>query len=77
MGTAPYWPRISGYSAKIPVGMANTVSRARYLPITMLPTDTGAVSRSWSVFWRFSSAKVRMVSAGQRNTRKKLTELRT
>ena len=37
---------------------------ARYLPITTPDTDTGAVSSSWSVRLRRSSAIERMVSTG-------------
>ena len=45
-------------------GSAKMTHRAKYLPSTMPPTDTGLVSSSWSVrLWR-SSAKERMVSTG-------------
>ena len=55
---------ISGHRQAIRTGTANTVSMARYFPITTAVTETGAVSSSWSVLeWR-SSARDRMVRMG-------------
>ena len=45
-------------------GSAKMTQRAKYLPITMPPTDTGLVSSSWSVRLRRSSASERIVSTG-------------
>ena len=55
----------------IAMGIAKMVTRARYLPITIFPTETGAVRRSWSVFCFRSSARVLMVRIGTliRNTK--------
>ena len=53
-----------GHSPTMAVGTASTVSMARYLAHTMAPTDTGAVSSSWSVRLRRSSAMERMVRMG-------------
>lgn len=46
------------------MGMANTVTMARYLPMTTPVRDTGAVSSIWSVLLRRSSAMERMVKIG-------------
>ena len=55
---------IRGHRHAMAVGTANTVSMARYFPITTPVTLTGAVSRSWSVLLRRSSAMDRMVRMG-------------
>ena len=53
------------------MGMARMVTMARYLPITTPDTDTGAVSSSWSVRLRRSSAMERMVRMGMSTMNKK------
>ena len=51
------------------MGTASTTAMARNLPVTMAPTDTGLVSRSWSVLVRRSSAMERMVRMGTHTTK--------
>ena len=58
----------SGMMAAAAMGTANTASWAKYLPITIEGIPTGLVSSSWSVLLRRSSAKLRMVSAGSKNS---------
>ena len=69
--TVPNFDITRGYRQMIAMGIAKMVTRARYLPITIFPTETGAVRRSWSVFCFRSSARVLMVRIGTliRNTK--------
>ena len=62
---------ISGQRQAIARGQASTVSMARYLPITTAVTEAGAVSSSWSVRLRRSSAMERMVRMGTSTIRTK------
>ena len=59
----------SGMMAAAAMGTANTASWAKYLPVTIEGIPTGLVSSSWSVLLRRSSAKLRMVSAGSKNSK--------
>ena len=55
---------ISGYAQLIIMGMAKTVTNAKNLPMTIPPTDTGAVRISWSDLLLRSSARLLMVRTG-------------
>ena len=61
---------IKGNMQKITLGMAMTVTIARYLPNTTYGRLTGAVSSSWSVLFLRSSEKLLIVISGipTRNT---------
>lgn len=63
--------RMMGYRLTMTMGIRNTTSSAAYLPRTTLVMVRGREYSSWSVFWRRSSAKTRMVRMGTmtRNTK--------
>ena len=67
----------SGMMAAAAMGTANTTSWAKYLPITIEGIPTGLVSSSWSVLLRRSSAKLRMVNAGSKNSMTSVVEYKT
>ena len=60
--------KISGIITATVSGRANTTTSARNLPSTMPGMLTGLVSSNWSVLLRRSSAKLRMLMAGSRNS---------
>ena len=46
----------------------NTLRVASSLPITMAVTEMGAVSSTWSTFWRLSSLSIFIVRMGRAKT---------
>ena len=68
---------MSGMTAAASSGTQNTAIWARNLPSTMPGMLTGLVSSSWSVLARRSSAKLRMDSAGSRNSSKMVQVYKT
>ena len=68
---------MSGQKQISRMGTSSTVTMARYLPRTMPVRETGEVSSSWSVLLRRSSAKLRMVSAGSKNSMTSVVEYKT
>ncbi len=56
------------------IGIANTLTNAKYFPNTISPTETGDVYNNWSVLFFCSSDKLLIVSTGTKIKNKKVTE---
>ena len=58
----------SGQVQNTAAGTHRTVTADKNFASTISTVRTGAHSSSWSVFWRRSSLKLRMVSSGQNSS---------